>query len=310
MGEASALFSSDLGLAPDNCPTRPEPPSNRPTPAFAAEPLGHSRLNPSPRPWDNPNPSPFSPSSPSPRLPVHPAILAALNTSRSAFPSNPPLHGLPTFPPSPTPCPHRHSNSLANERLPRSLPHSVPHFPAQLRLSNSGHSSDAAGAARVAAAGVPRRTATQTATPQPRPDNSSPRQPIMSSSTRRRSVRPVDLTLPSTPVQPPAASRSTARTTRRSASRPLQPEPSSSTNKRKREVDFDDDLFGDAFAGQEVVDLVDKEELPVDIRSSQEKNKKYVRLSAFDCVICMDNVKDLTITHCGKVPHSRGFCAF
>jgi len=90
----------------------------------------------------------------------------------------------------------------------------------------------------------------------------------------------------------------------------LQPEPSSSTNKRKREVDFDDDLFGDAFAGQEVVDLVDKEELPVDIRSSQEKNKKYVRLSAFDCVICMDNVKDLTITHCGKVPHSRGFCAF
>jgi hypothetical protein len=24
-------------------------------------------------------------------------------------------------------------------------------------------------------------------------------------------------------------------------------------------------------------------------------------MATFDCVICMDNVKDLTVTHCGKI---------
>jgi E3 ubiquitin-protein ligase RNF5 len=49
-----------------------------------------------------------------------------------------------------------------------------------------------------------------------------------------------------------------------------------------------------------VIDLVDKTELPAEILNSQEKSKNHVRLSTFDCVICMDSVKDLTVTHCGK----------
>jgi E3 ubiquitin-protein ligase RNF5 len=49
-----------------------------------------------------------------------------------------------------------------------------------------------------------------------------------------------------------------------------------------------------------VIDLVDKTEVPPEILDSQEKSKNHVRLSTFDCVICMDSVKDLTVTHCGK----------
>ena len=76
--------------------------------------------------------------------------------------------------------------------------------------------------------------------------------------------------------------------------------------KRKREPDLDD-LFGDGpFAEQEVVDLVDKDEVPTETPSTQEKPKNYVKMATFDCVICMENVKDLTVTHCGKIasPHT------
>jgi E3 ubiquitin-protein ligase RNF5 len=70
-------------------------------------------------------------------------------------------------------------------------------------------------------------------------------------------------------------------------------------NKRKREAD--DDLFGDV-EDPEVVDLVDKDEVPADIinNSQKEKEKNWVKLGALDCVICMDNATDLTVTHCGK----------
>jgi len=89
--------------------------------------------------------------------------------------------------------------------------------------------------------------------------------------------------------------------------------------KRKREPDLDDDLFGDA-EFSDVVDLVDKTEVPLDASKSQEKAKNYVKLSTFDCVICMDSVKDLTVTHCGhlfcsaclhsalNMDHSRRIC--
>jgi E3 ubiquitin-protein ligase RNF5 len=97
-------------------------------------------------------------------------------------------------------------------------------------------------------------------------------------------------------MSPPAP-----RITRRSTSRSVQPEQAASGSKRKREPDLDDDLFGDGpFDDQQVVDLVDKDEVPVEILNSQEQKKNYTRMSTFDCVICMDSVKDLTVTHCGK----------
>ncbi|KAH6850053.1 hypothetical protein B0I37DRAFT_427960 [Chaetomium sp. MPI-CAGE-AT-0009] len=131
----------------------------------------------------------------------------------------------------------------------------------------------------------------------------------MNSNGVRRSVRSSDfpssdlgsvLTLPSSP--PAQSSRLTPRTTRRSTSQSVQPEQSASGSKRKREPDLDDDLFGEGpFNDQGVVDLVDKDEVPAEILNSQEKNKNYIKMSSFDCVICMDSVKDLTVTHCGHL---------
>ncbi|KAK4123159.1 hypothetical protein N657DRAFT_681294 [Parathielavia appendiculata] len=123
----------------------------------------------------------------------------------------------------------------------------------------------------------------------------------MSTSSRRRSSRPTDLSLPSAPSHARPPSRSSGNP-RRSAPRPLQPEQASSATKRKREADDDVDLFGDdLFGGAEVVDLVDTDEVPANILESQGKVKKLVRLSSFDCVICMDSAKDLTVTHCGHL---------
>lgn len=76
-----------------------------------------------------------------------------------------------------------------------------------------------------------------------------------------------------------------------------------SGTKRKREafeID-DDDLFGDN--DPEVVDLVDKDvaDLTSDEKEKEEDRKKnWVKLSQFQCVICMDGVTDLTVTYCGK----------
>ncbi|KAH6624347.1 hypothetical protein B0J18DRAFT_175814 [Chaetomium sp. MPI-SDFR-AT-0129] len=124
--------------------------------------------------------------------------------------------------------------------------------------------------------------------------------PAMSSNPRRGGARSADATAPLTPAQPAQSAGPTTRTPRRSASRTAQAGPS----KRKREDDLDD-LFGDGdLPGNPVVDLVDKEEIPAEILQAQEEKKNYVKLSTFDCVICMDNAKTLTVTHCGHM-----FCA-
>ncbi|SPQ22820.1 6064c393-8025-4ce1-8959-3ea41a497619 [Thermothielavioides terrestris] len=88
------------------------------------------------------------------------------------------------------------------------------------------------------------------------------------------------------------------------AKRNLRPGDLSMPAKRKREASTADDLFSDDVWGDpEVVDLVDKDEVPPEIlsNSQEEATKNYVKLSAFDCAICMDNVTDLTVTHCGHL---------
>lgn len=76
--------------------------------------------------------------------------------------------------------------------------------------------------------------------------------------------------------------------------------PSSSAFPGKRKREDSEDLFGGDDI--EVVDLVDKEEVPEEIRN--QKPKEYIRLGSFQCVICMDDVADLTVTYCGHL-----FCA-
>lgn len=61
----------------------------------------------------------------------------------------------------------------------------------------------------------------------------------------------------------------------------------------------DDTGFGsDGDEDPEPIPLEDTEEVPIHrLRPTEDKN---VRLSAFQCVICMDDVKDLAVTFCGK----------
>jgi hypothetical protein len=51
----------------------------------------------------------------------------------------------------------------------------------------------------------------------------------------------------------------------------------------------------------EMIDLADATELPEELRGPPKPDNR-VKLSAFQCVICMDDVACLTVTHCG-MPH-------
>ena len=65
----------------------------------------------------------------------------------------------------------------------------------------------------------------------------------------------------------------------------------------KREALDSDDLFGD---GDQVepIDLTETNKVPDSVLLLKPKNE--VKLSSFQCVICMEDVTDLTVTHCGK----------
>lgn len=58
-------------------------------------------------------------------------------------------------------------------------------------------------------------------------------------------------------------------------------------------------LFGDDEDDIEVYDLTRSEdELPEELLKSEEDDS--VKLSKFECIICMDAATNLTVTHCGR----------
>ncbi|KAG6101270.1 hypothetical protein E4U30_002518 [Claviceps sp. LM220 group G6] len=77
----------------------------------------------------------------------------------------------------------------------------------------------------------------------------------------------------------------------------------------------DDDLFGDSFMPQDVesvhggedlttLDLTEATEVPEHLTKPPEPPRKVqemIKISKFQCVICMDNVSTLTVTHCGHL---------
>jgi predicted transcriptional regulator len=56
-------------------------------------------------------------------------------------------------------------------------------------------------------------------------------------------------------------------------------------------VEIDDDQKLEEFRAQQQADLIK--------RQNQEKADMPVKLSNFQCIICLDNPTDLTVTHCG-----------
>lgn len=73
----------------------------------------------------------------------------------------------------------------------------------------------------------------------------------------------------------------------------------------------DDDLFGDSLVPQVLesldgedmttIDLTDATDVPQDLtKPNLPETDKRIKISKFQCVICMDDASALTVTHCGK----------
>ena len=75
--------------------------------------------------------------------------------------------------------------------------------------------------------------------------------------------------------------------------------------------DDEDDLFGDKFMDQPpsadgegltTIDLTEANAVPDDLKRPDIDNR--IKISKFQCVICMDDATTLTVTHCGKFMQS------
>ncbi|KAM7222469.1 hypothetical protein V8F06_002247 [Rhypophila decipiens] len=73
----------------------------------------------------------------------------------------------------------------------------------------------------------------------------------------------------------------------------------SPANKRKR--DEFESIFGSDDEEIPIVDLVNPEKVSEAISQQKQKPKNEVKLGTFQCVICMDDCTDLTVTHCGHL---------
>jgi hypothetical protein len=114
-----------------------------------------------------------------------------------------------------------------------------------------------------------------------------------------RSSSVVDLTASSPAAMPPSRKRKTPSTGRaQSSSKKAKldnPIPSSSPDPETKEVDLsgiDND--------EQLEDFQRKQQAELIRQQNQEKADKPVKLADFQCIICLDNPTDLTVTHCGK----------
>lgn len=130
----------------------------------------------------------------------------------------------------------------------------------------------------------------------------SPRSPIP------RGSNVVDLTesspvimAPSSRKRKPAAEEAQASVKRRQASPPREsqntlensPLNTPSTNVEELDmVNIDDDQKLEEFRAKQQEDLIKQQ--------NQEKANKPIKLTDFQCIICLDSPTDLTVTHCGK----------
>lgn len=62
-------------------------------------------------------------------------------------------------------------------------------------------------------------------------------------------------------------------------------------------VDLDDDTKYEDFANKRQEELIKQQ--------NKDESSRPVKLAEFQCIVCMDNPTDLTVTHCGK--YSKSF---
>ncbi len=196
---------------------------------------------------------------------------------------------------------HREPNSddySLNELLTRDF--SSPSIRGQSPRDTNSSGQPEAQASRSGSGGNQRETSPTRSTPSPTGDMSSRRATRRGTRSDAAPVVTGGLTFPSSPAITRTRSGQTTRQEALTAA-------AASSAKRKRgpEEAFkieDDDVFGD---GLEIVDLADTEEVPASMLEMP-KPKNETKLGAFQCVICMDNVTDLTVTHCGKSKRFAG----
>lgn len=121
-------------------------------------------------------------------------------------------------------------------------------------------------------------------------------------STRTNKRRATRTSTASSSSDRPVVSSFRAAAVAASAAQPKRTAPLRRTNTKIEPLEapivFDESSEGEGEAEYKVIDLVDKDEVPEpEPEPGEEKNA--VRLSAFQCVICMDDVTALTVTHCG-----------
>ncbi|KAK4175027.1 hypothetical protein QBC36DRAFT_355895 [Triangularia setosa] len=172
----------------------------------------------------------------------------------------------------------------------------------------------------------PRSTPTSKTNEESGDSDSADNMPTSSRQTRRRSGQ--QLTLPQAPRASGASSSSSAATASnqqqsnssksqsnqariaqqaasRRASNASVSAAGSATKRKREEFEFDldeDDLFADNDV--EVIDLVEKDVpdlTPEEKEKVEDKKENWIKLSQFQCVICMDDVTDLTVTYCGHL---------
>jgi hypothetical protein len=117
---------------------------------------------------------------------------------------------------------------------------------------------------------------------------------------------------PAAPMPPPSRKRTRASTTTSSTQQASSRPPSTSTRARpvknlppkRRLSKQEDDVFCDSSSvvGPEegdgdVLDLTGADEVPAELLKPKVDNR--IKLSKFQCSICMDNATGLTVTHCG-----------
>ncbi|KAH7037694.1 uncharacterized protein B0I36DRAFT_359353 [Microdochium trichocladiopsis] len=209
--------------------------------------------------------------------------LLALATTDFSSPSLPPL----SVPPSPRPP----TNTARPFELPRPLDdtHGSMPYPTQRRTSR---------AARAAGGGVVDLTKEE-------PESDEALSVIRDA--------PTSLPMPSLPRQPLApatgatsSTSSSLRKRRASLSQPPTPRPTKSRRPDGADSDpFGDDIEADLFttkppaAAEESIDLSNATEVPKELLAPKVDNR--VKLGKFQCVICMDDVTALTVTHCGHL---------
>ncbi|KAJ1335588.1 E3 ubiquitin-protein ligase complex SLX5-SLX8 subunit SLX8 [Microdochium nivale] len=123
---------------------------------------------------------------------------------------------------------------------------------------------------------------------------------------------PASLPMPAPPRQHPAAAglSSTSSSLRKRRASLTQTTPRPAKSRRPEEIDIGDDPFkedGDVdhlFTGSPgvtapTIDLSNATEVPQEVQVPKPDNT--IKLGKFQCVICMDDVTALTVTHCGHL---------